>query len=81
MSIVTIITRGADNLPALTDDPTKLRILRLAYQSAIRDVFVFLLVAGGLAFVASFGFEHNNVHKVREDNQVTEVSRRQDSTN
>jgi hypothetical protein len=68
MSIVTIITRGADNLPALTDDPTKLRILRLAYQSAIRDVFVFLLVAGGLAFVASFGFEHNNVHKVREDN-------------
>jgi hypothetical protein len=81
MSIVTIITRGADNLPALTDDPTKLRILRLAYQSAIRDVFVFLLVAGGLAFVASFGFEHNNVHKVGEDDQVTEVSRRQDSTN
>jgi hypothetical protein len=80
MSIMTIIRGGADNLPALTDDPMKLRILRLAYQSAIRDVFVFLLVTGGLAFVASFGLEHNNVYKVGEEHQVAEESRLQDST-
>ena len=43
------------------------RLLSLASQNAIRDVFVFLLVMNGLAFVVSFGFEHKNVRRVEKE--------------
>lgn len=43
------------------------RLLRLASQKAIRDVFVFLLVANGLAFAVSFGFGHKKVRRVEQE--------------
>jgi len=48
---------------------------KLAYQNAIRDVFLFLLVTSGLALVASFGFEHKNVKKVEEAQKIGSAQR------
>jgi len=48
---------------------------KLAYQNAIRDVFLFLLVTSGLALVASFGFEHKNVKKVEEARKISSAQR------
>ncbi|KAF2678928.1 MFS general substrate transporter, partial [Lentithecium fluviatile CBS 122367] len=62
-----VIEAGASDLPGLTDSPAQLLALRLAYQDAVRVVLVFLLVAGAIAFLASFGFEHKNVRKVEEE--------------
>jgi hypothetical protein len=36
------------------------------YQIALHKVFVFLLVASGLAFPASFGFEHKNIKEIEQ---------------
>ncbi|KAF2746810.1 MFS general substrate transporter [Sporormia fimetaria CBS 119925] len=38
--------------------------VKLAYTEALRDVFIFALVAGGVALVLSFGFEHVNLKVV-----------------
>lgn len=46
--------------------------LRWAYQHAIRDVSVFLLVATGLACLSSLGFEHKNVRKVEKELETVE---------
>ncbi len=67
-----IIAAGAGNLRALTDSPETLHVIRLAYREAVRDVFIFLLVAGGLAFLGSFGFEHKNVKTVEEERRIAE---------
>ncbi|KAF2869455.1 permease of the major facilitator superfamily [Massariosphaeria phaeospora] len=64
MSVSAVIKAGAANLPALAESQAELHLLRMAYQNALGDVFIFLLVTGGLAFLASFGFEHKSVRKV-----------------
>jgi len=72
MSTAAVINAGAYNLPGLTSSREELYALRIAYRTAIRDVFVFLLVAGGLAFLASFGFEHKNVRRVEQEGKESD---------
>jgi hypothetical protein len=67
VSIEKVIRAGAYDLPALKLSPIQLQTLRLAYQDAARNIFIFLLVTAGLALLASFGFEHKNVRKVEID--------------
>jgi hypothetical protein len=42
----------------------------LGYQIAIDKVFLFLLVAGRLAFLASLGFEHKNIKEVEQGRKL-----------
>jgi hypothetical protein len=72
VSVQATIKAGAATLPALVHSPGEMYMLRLAYQGAIRDVSIFLLVAGGLAFLAAFGFEHKNVRKVEKQRRGCE---------
>jgi hypothetical protein len=58
---------GASNLPALAPSPQILLLLREAYRSAIRDLFIFALAASCLAFVFSLGFEFKNVKVVARE--------------
>jgi hypothetical protein len=51
---------------------------KLAYQRAIWDVLVFLLVTSGLALLASFGFEHKNVKKMEEAQKTGRARRVQE---
>lgn len=67
LSIEDVIHAGAYNLPLLTPTDADLLELRSAYEHAVADVFIFLLVANALAFLASFGFENKNVRKVEAE--------------
>jgi hypothetical protein len=67
-----VVDAGALNLRILAPSQAQLRALRSAYQDAIRDVFILLLVASGVAFVASFGFEHKNVKQVEKKRKEVE---------
>jgi hypothetical protein len=69
-----VIAAGADNLSVLTQSSEELCLLRLAYQDAIQDVFIFLLVAACISLLASFGFEHKNVKKVEVERRRTQGS-------
>jgi hypothetical protein len=62
-----VINAGALDLPKLASSSKDLDVLRSAYQVAVRDLFVFLLVASVSAFVASFGFEHKNVRLIEQE--------------
>jgi hypothetical protein len=62
-----VIDAGAYGLPSLAPSPAELHALRVAYRCAVRNVFIFLLVAAGLALFVSFGFEHKNVRTVEEE--------------
>lgn len=72
----TIVDAGAAGLTTVFSDfgsRYQLHLVREAYQWAIKDVFFFLLAAGGLALFVSFGFEHKNVKIVeRERNRMKE---------
>ncbi|KAF2475927.1 MFS general substrate transporter [Lindgomyces ingoldianus] len=70
MSPKLVIAAGAYNLRALAQTPEALVLLREAYRDAIRDVFIFALVAGGLALLFSLGFEHRNVKAVAKDREA-----------
>jgi hypothetical protein len=54
-------------LPGLTSSSMDLALLESVYQATMRKVFVFLLVASGLAFLTSFGIEHKNVRRVEQE--------------
>ncbi|KAN0074851.1 Major facilitator superfamily domain containing protein [Elaphomyces granulatus] len=62
-----VVDMGASNLPALAPSPQILLLLREAYRSAIRDLFIFALAASCLAFVFSLGFEFKNVKVVARE--------------
>lgn len=62
-----IIDAGANRLLAMTESPTELLMLKTAYMDAIQRVFILLSVASGLAFLASFGFEHKDVKRIEEE--------------
>ncbi|KAF2827813.1 MFS multidrug transporter-like protein [Ophiobolus disseminans] len=64
-----IVVTGVSDLPGLASSSKDGYLLRSSYQSAVREVFIFLLVANGLAFLASFGFEHKNVRKVQAESK------------
>lgn len=69
------IDLGSSNVPGLTSPSEFSYELQAIYQIALHKVFVFLLVASGLAFLASFGFEHKNVRRVeqeRNDSKMTQ---------
>ncbi|KAH7081063.1 major facilitator superfamily domain-containing protein [Paraphoma chrysanthemicola] len=70
VAIEAIVDAGAFNLQSLVSSQAQLRALRLSYRDAIRDVFVLLLVASGLALIAALGFEHKNVRKVERERKV-----------
>jgi hypothetical protein len=42
----------------------------LEYQIAVDKVFLFLLLASGLAFLASLGFEHKNIKEVEQGRKL-----------
>ena len=48
--------------------------VELAYQNLVWDVWVFWLVASGLAFLASLGFERENVRRVEQKRTGVEDS-------
>jgi hypothetical protein len=72
IAIYVVVDAGAFNLRILAPLQAQLRALRSAYQDATRDVFVLLLVASGVAFVASFGFEHKNVKQAEKKRKEVE---------
>ena len=65
-----VIKAGAYNLRSLELSLDQLHTLRMAYQAATREVFIFLLVTAGLAFFTTLGFEHKNVKKVDEQQRA-----------
>jgi hypothetical protein len=74
MSTLAIIDAGANGLLAMTESPTELLMLKATYMEAIQRVFIFLLVAVGFAFLASFGFEHKNIKRIEEEQKVVHSS-------
>lgn len=69
MSTRAIIDPGVNRLLEMTESPTELLMLKAAYMNAIQRVMILLLVASGLAFLASFGFEHKNVKRIEEEQE------------
>lgn len=67
-----VVAAGAHNLSGLAPSPLALKLLRQAYRSAVRDVYIFALAAGAVAFLFSLGFEHRNVRIVSEERKVKE---------
>lgn len=68
VAIDQVIAAGAYGLPELAGhSPEILLLLRKAYMAAVRDVFIFALVSGGLALVFSLGFEHRNIEQVAKE--------------
>jgi hypothetical protein len=57
----TTFGEAALNLATSATPAAETDALRTAYQSAFHGVFVFLIMASGLAFLASFGFEHKHI--------------------
>jgi hypothetical protein len=70
MSTLAIIDAGANGLLATTESPTELLMLKATYMEAIQIVFILLLVAIGLAFLTSFGFEHKNIKRIEEEQKA-----------
>jgi hypothetical protein len=75
MSASAVINAGAYDLRKLFSLSKDLDVLRSAYQVAVRDLFVFLLVTSALAFVASFGFEHKNLRLIEQERKEETESR------
>ncbi|KAF2120122.1 major facilitator superfamily-domain-containing protein [Lophiotrema nucula] len=67
VSVAEVVHAGAYNIPAMAPSSVTLHMLRVSYRNSTRDVFMYLLVATGLALFASFGFEHMNVKEVEEE--------------
>lgn len=65
-----VVAAGAYRLNTLSQSPHVIQLLRQSYCNATRDVFIFALVGGGLAFLCSFGFEHKNVKTVAEERKA-----------
>lgn len=74
MSTHVIIDAGANGLLAMTESPMELLMLKAAYMNAIQRVFILLLVASAIAFLASFGFEHKNIKRVEEEQKEVHSS-------
>ncbi|KAF1914749.1 permease of the major facilitator superfamily [Ampelomyces quisqualis] len=74
VSTSAIMDAGANGLLSLIEAPAELYMLKAAYMDAIQIVFIFLLVASGFAFLASFGFEHKNVKQIEKKQKKAQGS-------
>lgn len=73
LSFDTVIAAGAYGLSGLAEGSKEtLVLLRKSYEHALRDVFVYALIAGGMALLFSLCFEHQNIQQVAKKRQEKE---------
>lgn len=66
-----VISAGAANLQQLSTSTEMFQLLRELYASAVRDVFVYALVAACMALTFTFGMEWLNLKVVAKRNGVS----------